>query len=674
MRVCSIPCAWVWAAALILYSPVTEGSDLVQLARAGRSEYQVVIAADAKEPIPTAAKDFVQFFEEITGAEVGIVTDDEAMGEREIIIGPSKHLDNLAITIDWEKLGRDGYVIRTVRGQLVLFGGSGQGTANAVYAFLEERLGCRWYTPSVSVIPKRAELTIDLIHEERVPPLEARGLSCANSADPAWAARNRINCFNPSLRWASPGEEGHNPAHIEKLYADARLSGAMKFAWPGSFGSGYWLHTLGKGNHFLSKELFKEHPEYFGMNAEGERDVEITPCLSHPDVFGIVLENAGKWLARTPGARVISISQSDKPPRDYCRCERCQEVWKKYTYTLNRNPLGRLPDATLPGWTKPGLIRPVWDPNSTAGTTVGPTGILLEFVNRVAEGLEEEYPEVLVHTLAYYWTKYPPDNVSLHRSVVVDFAPLNSCYYHPLSACRFNEEFKGLWTMVRRWRKLTPHVWVWRYDHAGGPDRMLPRPTLRYLDLTMRELAQADVSGVYFFTYEFRPWMWMNDLRSWLFAKLLWDPEYDIGEGMEEFIRAYYGEAGDAVLAYVLDTQERESYGDTVDGQIKRMFPGTFHVGGGGIPIAASAISRWDKLLDDAEAAVADDLEHLERVKVARLSVQRAALEFLPAAHPVRKKAYVEFFPAMATLGMSEAGLEQMREKYDPAKKKEGAD
>jgi hypothetical protein len=200
------------------------------------------------------------------------------------------------------------------------------------------------------------------------------------------------------------------------------------------------------------------HPEYFGMNADGERDPEITPCLTHPEVLGIVLANAKKWLARTPGARVISISQSDKPPRDYCRCERCREAWKTYTYTGNRNPLGMLPNATLPGWTKPELIRPVWDPNQTEGTTVGPTGVLLTFVNRIAEGLEDEYPEVLVHTLAYYWTTWPPDNITLHPRVVVDFAPLNSCYYHPLSACPFNEEFKGLWTALRQWRKLTPRI------------------------------------------------------------------------------------------------------------------------------------------------------------------------------------------------------------------------
>ena len=86
---------WIPACVLALTYGVcaAEGGDLLQLARGGESAYTVVIGKDAEEPVPTAAKDFVHFFKEITGAELSIVTDDEAMGEREIMIGPSKHVE-----------------------------------------------------------------------------------------------------------------------------------------------------------------------------------------------------------------------------------------------------------------------------------------------------------------------------------------------------------------------------------------------------------------------------------------------------------------------------------------------------------------------------------------------------------------------------------------------------
>ena len=59
----------------------------------------------------------------MTGAKIPLVTDAEPMGAHEIIIGPSKHLDELAMYIDWKVLGEEGYVIRTQPGHLALFGG-----------------------------------------------------------------------------------------------------------------------------------------------------------------------------------------------------------------------------------------------------------------------------------------------------------------------------------------------------------------------------------------------------------------------------------------------------------------------------------------------------------------------------------------------------------------------
>lgn len=628
--------------------------DVLQLARDGRSEYRVVIAEDAEEPIPAAAQEFVHFFEEITGAQLPIVTAAEPMGEREIIIGPSKHLDNLATYIDWEKLGREGYVIRTVGDYLLLFGGPGRGTINAVYTLLDEYLGCRWYTSTFSVIPKNPDLSIDLIHVEKVPAFEARAISSSHNGDPAWTARQRINSFNASIRWAVLPCDF---AAVQKVLADPRLAKCLKFACSKSFQPGYWLHTLRAGSELLPLEHFEEYPEYFGMNGDGKRDPDITLCLTNPAVLPIVVENARKWLEHTPGANIISVSQSDKPQYDYCHCPMCQEAWKKFSYKLNKNPLGRFPYGTLPGWVGAEgqkRVRPVWNPSS-----VGPAGVLLEFVNRVAEELEEDYPNVLVHTLAYFWTKYPPEEIELHPNVVIDFAPYNSCNRHPLADCAYNEQFKGLWTALRRWRKLTPHIWVWRYDHRG-PDK----PTLRYLDLQMREFEMAGIGGVYMFTYEFEAWNWMRDLRAYLFAKLLWDPCYDMRKGMAEFVRAYYGAAAEPILTYVLDTQEADNYDAAkMDSDIARISAFRFH--GRDLPVRSAAVRRWDKLFETAEAQVADDAVCLERVKIARLAVQRGALEYLPEDDPVRVKAYRDIFPIAEKAGMN---TKEIREKYGPKK------
>lgn len=553
---------------------VTEASDLLGLARDGQSDYRVAIAQDAEQPIPAATQEFVHFFEKITGVTLPIVTDDQPMSDREIIIGPSQHLDNLATYIDWDTLGREGYVIRTVGDHLLLFGGPGRGTINAVYTFLDEHLGCHWYTPTFNVIPRNPGLAIDVIHVENVPDFESRAMSCINAADPAWASRNRINSFNASMGWGLPSCDFTN---VNKFLADPRLTNTLKFAMNTvSYRSGYaptWVHTLAE-NQLLPAKYFKEHPEYFGLDEHGKRNVEITPCLTNPNVLDIVVESARKWLRQTPGANIISISQADQPQYDFCHCTNCTIAGKTFTYKLTTNPLGVFPYAKLPSWTNPELLRPTWDPaTSETQSPVRATGVLLEFLNRLATNVESDHPHIFIHTLAYYWTKYPPDDIKLDPNVIVDFAPLNACHYHTFADCSYNEGFKGLWTAIRRWTQASSHTWVWLYDSRTPMD---PRPTLDHLSLQLNELAMAGVAGVYMFTYEFRRYSWLNDLRSYLFAKLLWNPEYDMAKGTQEFADAYYGRAAQPILAYVRSTQESENYVSSERDKIMSNFSG-FH-------------------------------------------------------------------------------------------------
>ena len=143
--------------------------DALTLAHDGRTTYRIAIAQDASARVKAVAEDFQNIFREMTGAAIPIITDKQPMGPREIVIGPSKHLDELAMYIDWEALGEEGYVIRTHGSHLALFGGPIGGTRNAVYTFLDEHLGCRFYGRGFTVIPEKPELIVNLLHVEEVP-------------------------------------------------------------------------------------------------------------------------------------------------------------------------------------------------------------------------------------------------------------------------------------------------------------------------------------------------------------------------------------------------------------------------------------------------------------------------------------------------------------------------
>ena len=71
--------------------------------------------------------------------------------------------------IDFAALGKEGYVIRTVGKHVIIAGGPVRGAMYGVYGLLEDHLGCRWFAPDVSRIPKSKRLAIGSIDDRQIP-------------------------------------------------------------------------------------------------------------------------------------------------------------------------------------------------------------------------------------------------------------------------------------------------------------------------------------------------------------------------------------------------------------------------------------------------------------------------------------------------------------------------
>src|SRR5262249_28447684 len=130
-------------------------------------------------PEKKAAKDLQQWIREISGMEL------------KIALGSSGKLINISTQPDFED---EQYQIAVNGGHLTLTGGRNRGVVNAVYALLEEDLGCRWYTPSDTKLPKLSPLKIEVVPRTYKPQLRVRDAmyACANDAD--WSLRNRTQC------------------------------------------------------------------------------------------------------------------------------------------------------------------------------------------------------------------------------------------------------------------------------------------------------------------------------------------------------------------------------------------------------------------------------------------------------------------------------------------------
>ena len=269
------------------------------LAENGKSAYRIVVAEDASPSTRHGAEELQTFLEQMTGAKLPVVADTQPATEREIILGDSKHLRALSIRFDFDELGNEGYVIRTVGDHLVIAGGPLRGNMYGVYGLLEDHLGCRWFAPGVSRIPKYDRLAIGPIDEKQIPLLEYREPFTYDCFDGDWCARNRVNSSSGRL--------------------EAKHGGKVRF------GSGFFVHTF---NRLVPPDkYFDEHPEYFSL-VKGKRLKDHSQlCCTNENVIEICTEEIRKAMRAQPDAFVFSVSQNDW--HNYCECEKCQALAKR---------------------------------------------------------------------------------------------------------------------------------------------------------------------------------------------------------------------------------------------------------------------------------------------------------------------------------------------------------
>ncbi len=277
---------------------VTEDKTLVLIDN-DRSDYVIVLPAQATPPLQQAAAELQQFLWEMTGVRLAIASDASPVTAHEILLGGTNRLSLLGVNIPWHDLGEEGYVLKTVGAYLLIAGSDKRGTLYGVYGLLEDHLGCRWFTPTVRTIPKTRRLMVPSLDEKRIPVLEYREPFVYDCFDGDWCCRNRMNSSTGRL------EEKHG--------------GKVRF------GDGMFVHTF---NTLLPPgEYFAKHPEYFS-EIDGRRQGEFSQlCCTNDSVQEIVTRNVLAAIRRDPQAFVFSVSQNDWA--QYCQCRRCQALAEK---------------------------------------------------------------------------------------------------------------------------------------------------------------------------------------------------------------------------------------------------------------------------------------------------------------------------------------------------------
>ncbi|MEI6501902.1 MAG: DUF4838 domain-containing protein, partial [Armatimonadota bacterium] len=264
------------------------------LAKAGVTDYVIVTPAAATTQDQKAAADLAQWLGEMTRAKFEIVPDTTAPRATEISVGQTNRLAGASLPRPAKGLGNEGYAIGVSGQRLLLLGGKTRGAINAVYALLEEDLGCRWYDRTSARIPHHRTLTFRPVPRSFVPRLMLRDPFYSDAFDGTWSLRNRTNA--PSA--AVPEEWG---GHVDY--------------------DGLFVHTF---NTLVPPgEYFEKHPEYFMQGTSGKRSAQQL-CLTNPEVLAIATKNLLAILKRSPNTEIVEVSPNDGG--QHCLCPNCKAL------------------------------------------------------------------------------------------------------------------------------------------------------------------------------------------------------------------------------------------------------------------------------------------------------------------------------------------------------------
>lgn len=273
---------------------------MLKLAENSASTYAVLIDRSTASPSEIyAVSELVRFFGQVTGAVLPVFPVSPNFPRKgpfytkNIIIGKNCLTGEMGINPEIDALGDEGFLIRTVEDTLVIAGGRQRGTLYGVYTFLEDYLGCRWYTPDVSSIPRRTKLEVPEIDLAKTPAFRIREAFNMENFDGDWSARNKANSHYHRL------EEHHG--------------GGYKYVGVHSF-----------QRLVPPDEYFDAHPEYFSeINGVRVKD-RSQLCLTNPEVFDIALANLRKTIIDHPECSIFSVSQNDWG--NWCTCEKCRTI------------------------------------------------------------------------------------------------------------------------------------------------------------------------------------------------------------------------------------------------------------------------------------------------------------------------------------------------------------
>lgn len=523
----------------------------VALMEKGQAKAVIALAPNASLPERTAAKELAAYLQRLTGAEFAVVTPADAAGRSMIAVGPGAAkaiAPEMDLAKDGDKgLGEDGIVLKTAPPHVVLTGAEGakRGTLYAVYEFLERVGGVRWWTPTEESVPSKPDLSVPALETRYTPPFLYRETACGAICP----STDEVPQFAVRMR-----QNGHFP----KIPDD----------WGGHYTLIGWCHTFfgHEGLLMPPEKYFKDHPDWYSEINGNRKWEKAQLCMTNEAMLAELTRNVLERIRQNPDAGMISVAQNDW--HGNCQCAACKAL------------------------------------DDAEGS---PAGSLLHGINRVAEGVEKDFPGFYIETLAYQYTRKPPKTIRPRRNVIVRLAVIERSAVQPIES----DVNRPLLEDIEAWSKVAPNLFIWDYtanlDHPFTPE---PRASIFGPDLRLYKRRGA-ISVFCEHSHGYSPVSDFDQLHTWLLSKLLWNPDQDDAALRREFLDGYYGAAGEAIGHYL----------DLLTEKVGNRRISSWQGNPDAEWMDLETMNQATRLFDAAAEAVAADSVLTARVQRARLSL-----------------------------------------------------
>lgn len=475
----------------------------------------------------------------------------------------------------------EAYLIKEVDGDIVFQGNSPRAILYAVYRFLEDFLGFRCFTYDCEKINRVDELKIKKGFELIQDfSFEYREVYFTDAFNGDFACKNMLNS---------------NLADLSE-----RRGGKVK-----------WFNFHHSFSDLLSPdEYFNEHPEYFSL-IDGKRIKEHTElCLSNPAVFEIVLSKLKKWIDENPQANIFSVAQDEWMGhfvKMACECENCKKID---------------------------------DENGSQ------SGSIITFVNKLLKELKKDYKDKLIHTFAYQYSRKAPIKVKPDENLIVRLCNIECSWSKSIKEeALLKPGGRGslFYKDLLDWSKITNRLYIWDYC-VNFRNYLLPFPNLRSMEKNIELYRENNVKGILMqgnFSHGGKGYL--DELKSYVIAKLLRDDHKDLNYYVKEFCENYYGKKASKFIIEFINLWEDKVYDYDLwlyDDASHPMF-------------TDETIDKAKKLISEALNSESDELL-IKRIKRLNLSMKYLELVRLELGFPNRDELIDEFLIEVKEQGITE--------------------